>query len=217
MTMPPDHTAALTRTGFPVPAGDWTEAERDLLDRYGHWLSALADGSLSPVTPEQEQFVATARGAAEPRTAFELAWAKCRQPVAPKVGAADLAAQMDQLQAARIAAENARDEYEARRQAILKQVREELDALDAEFGPLISEKEEAAALAEADVRDAALAYGASFKHVGIHAVYARGRVTWDGKGLTEYARDHPDVEAFKKVGEPTVSLRFEKAVEAKDE
>jgi uncharacterized protein YifE (UPF0438 family) len=213
MKMPPDHTAALTRTGFPVPAGDWTEAERELLDKFGHWLSGLADGSLSPVTPEQEQFVAVARGAAEPRTDFERAWMKWRQsaPVPPQVGPNELAARMDQLQAARLAVENARDEYDARRQAILQQVQAELDALEAEFGPRIAAKEEAAAVAEADVRDAALGYGASLKHAGIHAVFARGRVTWDGKGLAEYARDHPEVEAFKKVGEPTVSLRFEKA------
>jgi uncharacterized protein YifE (UPF0438 family) len=211
MKMPPDHTAALMRTGFPVPAGDWTEAERDLLDRYGHWLAALADGSLAPVTPEQEQFVAVARENAEPRTAFELAWAKWRQaaPISPKVGPAELATQMGQLQAARIAVENVKDEYAARRLAILQQVQPELDALDTEFGPLIAEKEEAAGLVEADVRSAALVYGSSFKHAGIHAVYARGRVTWDGKALAEYARDHPDVEVFKKVGEPSVSLRFD--------
>jgi uncharacterized protein YifE (UPF0438 family) len=213
MALPPDHAAALVRTGFPVPAGDWTPAERDLLNRFGHWMSALADGSLAPVTPDQERFVAVARGAAEPRSDHERVWAKWRQaaPAPRAVGADELAARIDRLQAARIGIENLKDERAARRAAILKPVQPELDALDAEFAALIAEKEEAASLAESDVRDAALAYGASYKHAGVHAVYSRGRATWDGKGLAEYARDHPEVEAFKKVGEPSVSLRFEKA------
>jgi hypothetical protein len=39
------------------------------------------------------------------------------------------------------------------------------------------------------------------------AVYANGRVTWDNKGLQAYAEWHPEVDKYKKVGEPSVSIR----------
>jgi len=39
------------------------------------------------------------------------------------------------------------------------------------------------------------------------AVYAKGRVTWDGKGLDGYAVANPEVAAFRRVGEPSVSIR----------
>lgn len=39
------------------------------------------------------------------------------------------------------------------------------------------------------------------------AVYSKPRVTWDGKGLTGYMVAHPEIEAFKKVGKPSVSIR----------
>ena len=58
-------------------------------------------------------------------------------------------------------------------------------------------------------RQAAVAYGSSFKHAGVHAVYVRGRVSWDAKGLESYADDHPEVREHRRVGEPSVSLRFE--------
>lgn len=211
MTLPPDHAAALDRVGFPVPPGGvWSDAERDLLARYGHWMAALADGSLAPVTPEQEHFLGVTRGTAEPTTPFERAWVKCRKVDAmPKVGPLDVTAHLDGLQAARTAVANAKDEYDARRQAILRPVQPELDALEAEFGPWIAAKEDAASVAEADARAAVRAHGTSVRHAGVHAVYARGRVTWDGKGLAEYVQDHPDVEVFRKVGEPSVSLRFD--------
>jgi len=51
--------------------------------------------------------------------------------------------------------------------------------------------------------------GQSIKEVGIYAVYARGRVTWDGRGLSEYAQTNPEVQQFRRIGPPTVSLRYQ--------
>jgi len=53
--------------------------------------------------------------------------------------------------------------------------------------------------------------GQSVKHEGVYAVYARGRVSWDGRGLSEYAQTHPDVQQFPPrraaLGEPALSGR----------
>lgn len=39
------------------------------------------------------------------------------------------------------------------------------------------------------------------------AVWSKGRVTWDGKGLGGYMVAHPEIEAFRREGKPSVSIR----------
>ena len=41
----------------------------------------------------------------------------------------------------------------------------------------------------------------------LHAIYAAGRASWDTKALEGYAVAHPEILQFKKVGEPSVSIR----------
>jgi hypothetical protein len=50
---------------------------------------------------------------------------------------------------------------------------------------------------------------------GIHAIYYRGRVMWDSRGLSSYAETHPEVLEFRRIGNPSVSIRY-KATELKD-
>jgi uncharacterized protein YifE (UPF0438 family) len=188
------------------------DQERELLSRYGHWLEALATGDLVPTTPEQIRFARVARGEAEPRSAFEVAWAKHRSAAGvgrPRVGPMELADRLEQLQAARTAAVAVQDEYAERRAAIMEHVRPLLEALDAEFADRLQATGAEVSLLEAEAREAALAFGASFRHAGVHAVYTRPRITWDARGLTRYAETHPEVAEFRRVGEPSVSLRFQ--------
>lgn len=67
---------------------------------------------------------------------------------------------------------------------------------------------------EADIKSAVLQHGESIKGEKLQAVYAKGRETWDSKGLTGYAIVHPEILKLKKVGEPSVSLRVVKEAEA---
>ena len=60
---------------------------------------------------------------------------------------------------------------------------------------------------EQDVKATVIDFGASVKSDHLHAVYNRGRMRWDTKGLAGYAVAHPEVGAFHTVGEPSVSLR----------
>jgi hypothetical protein len=218
MSLPADHTALLQRKGFPVPpGGDLSDQERALLAKYGHWLEALAGGSLAPLTPEQEQFVRVARGEAEPRSPFEVAWGKLRRADAlavPRVGPLELTELLARLQKARDEAAAVRDEHSTLRERILEEVRPLLEALDAEYAGQFAATGEAVGQLEAQVREAVLTFGASFRHGGIGAVFNRGRVTWDGKGLSRYVEEHPEVGAFRRVGAPSVSLRYQPAAEA---
>jgi len=44
----------------------------------------------------------------------------------------------------------------------------------------------------------------------ISAIWNKGKTTWDGKLLEGYALAHPDINAARKVGKPTVSFRLAK-------
>jgi hypothetical protein len=183
-----------------------------LLARYGYWLEALATGALAPSTPEQLQFLRVCRGEAEPRSAFEVAWAKhqwAAEPARPRAGPMELAAHLERLQAARAAALAVQEAYAARRATILERVRPLLETLDAEFADRLRATQAEASRLEAEAREALLAFGASFRHAGVHAVYCRPRVTWDSRGLARYVETHPEVAELRRVGKPSVSLRFE--------
>lgn len=211
MQDPTDHTRLLARHDYPVAVmAQLTDAQRQLLARYGYWLEALAEGTLEPATAEQRHFVQVARGEAAPQSAFEVTWVEHRRalltpPPAPEV---DIAQRLAQLEAARVAVAAANDEYEMRRAEILQRVQDELDALEVEFARRLEPLREENAHAEEEARAAVLAYGSSFRYGRVQAVYARGRVTWDAKGLARYMESHPEVGQFRRVGQPSVSFRL---------
>ena len=60
---------------------------------------------------------------------------------------------------------------------------------------------------EEDIKDAVLALGESVKSDRMQAVWNKARETWDSKNLDGYAAARPEILAFKKVGEPSVSFR----------
>ena len=64
----------------------------------------------------------------------------------------EVAARFEQLAAARAAAEAVREEYSARRTAILEQVHPQLDAVDAEFADRLQAVNDEASRAEAEAR-----------------------------------------------------------------
>ncbi len=119
-------------------------------------------------------------------------------------------AQLDELSEVRAAAEITRRDYEARRAEILKAVQAELDELEAEYQPLLDAAQKRAETLEAEIRQAVEERGASVRGAHLQAVYTRGRVTWDSRKLDRYAESHPDINAFRRQGEPSVALRVAK-------
>src|SRR3954451_2029006 len=185
MSLPEDHAALLRRHDFEIPAdADLDDAERGLLSRYGRWMEALSSGVIRPLTPEQEQFVRVAHGEAEAQTEFERVWlklARSRKP-AEAVGPMEASARLAQLAGARRFLASLRAEREQRRQAVLEQVRAQLDEIEAAYADELRAAEEVVSQREAEARQAVLMAGQSIKEEGIYAVYVRGRVTWDGRG-----------------------------------
>jgi uncharacterized protein YifE (UPF0438 family) len=219
MGLPTDHAALLRRHDFVLPTDNGLdESERLLLLRYGRWLEALSTGMIQALTPEQEHFVSVTRGREEPSTEFERAWIKFTQLGAQsgttegvrsdRVGSLEVCGRLEQLAEAKRYAAEIHVEYENRRASVMEQVRAQLEALDAEFGEMLREADEEVSRLEGEVKEAVRAVGESVKHEGIRAVYMRGRVTWDNRGMTRYAEAHPDVLEFRRIGNPSVSIRY---------
>src|SRR5262249_14105144 len=121
-----------------------------------------------------------------------------------------ITARLNELAEIQAAVEVTRLDYEFRRAQILQAVQEELAALDEEYQPLLTTSAERVAALEEAIKAEVAEHGASVKGAHVQAVFTRGRVTWDTRGLDGYARAHPEVLAFRKEGDPSISLRVVK-------
>ena len=205
MLHPEDHAEYIAQHDFVIPPGDFTPVERELLTKYGRWMEALVSGAIAPVTPGQEQFLRVARGEGEPTTDFERVWLKV---LTEREVAKEAVRALELLRTARAHASEVEAEYLAARQVVLASVREQLDAVDATFAEQLQSANEGSGAAEKAVRELVLKLARSVSLAGIKAVYSSPRVTWDNAKLTAFAEAHPEVKEFRKVGKPSVSLRF---------
>ena len=118
-----------------------------------------------------------------------------------------VSAKLERLSNLRAAADLARLDYEFKRTVILKQIQFELDALDAEYKPVLEAAETNLATLENEIKTDVLLYGESISGGTYRATYNHGRVSWDNDGMAKYAAFHPDVLQYRKQGQPIVSLR----------
>jgi hypothetical protein len=100
-----------------------------------------------------------------------------------------------------------RMDYEAKRAEVLKAVQAELDALEAEYDPLLDAAQKNASALEAEIKNNVLLGGESVTTDVSQAIYMKGRVTWDTSGIDKYAQLHPEVLKYRKEGQPSVALR----------
>lgn len=100
--------------------------------------------------------------------------------------------------------------YQAEREAIIAPVREALEDVDQQLIDATSELRFKIGAMEESIKYQVVDLGKSVKGSSLHAVYSKPRVTWDSKGLDGFAVAHPEMEAFRKVGQPSVSIRSAK-------
>lgn len=105
-----------------------------------------------------------------------------------------------------------RDALEGEKQALIDglltpEIKKRLDDIDAEMAAKAEAVESNIASLEAEIKGDVLAHGESVKGEGVQAVWSKGRMTWDSKGLASYSETHPEILEFQKTGEPSVSLR----------
>lgn len=120
---------------------------------------------------------------------------------------AAIEARLDELADIRKAEALTRAEYEARRIEILQKVQAELDALEAEYQPVLETSAARLAQLEAAIRHDVLRHGANISGHRLQALYSASRVTWDPEGVAHYAAAHPDLLQFRRQGEPSVAIR----------
>lgn len=119
----------------------------------------------------------------------------------------DIVNLLDQLSELKSASDVARLDYESKRKLILQQVQDELNELDAEYNPLFETVGERMANLEQEIKSLVLAGRTSVKGSGLHAVYMSGRTSIDMARLEGYILTHPELNALKKLGEPSVQIR----------
>ena len=102
------------------------------------------------------------------------------------------------------------EKAQATKAAIPIEVSERIGKIEIEFADRLYVANVNIASTKAAIKDGTLELGSTVKGADYMAVWAKGRVTWDGKGLSGYMVAHPEIEAFRKEGKPSVSIRRKK-------
>jgi hypothetical protein len=96
---------------------------------------------------------------------------------------------------------------EARLAALTPAVRQRLRDLEAYYAADLETLETQVQARTTLVKEAVLVHGHSVQGHGLHAVYVRGRVSWNDAALQGYATTHAEVLQFRTHGAPSVSIR----------
>lgn len=99
-------------------------------------------------------------------------------------------------------------DYDAKREKIMSLVQEQLDELTAEYAPMLESAKSLLADLEKQAKELVVANGESAKVDGLSVSYVKGRVSWDTKALDGYAAAHPEIEQFRKEGEPSARISW---------
>lgn len=100
------------------------------------------------------------------------------------------------------------DKEKAKATVITPEIKAELNAIDIEFDELASAISATIDQLTAEVKKEVLVRGGSTKKGDSYygANFVKGRVSWDTKALEGYAAAHPEIEKFRKVGNPSVRI-----------
>jgi len=90
---------------------------------------------------------------------------------------------------------------------LMASVKVEIDAMESHYNSQVAEWLEMAEKLEVEIKADVVANGASVKASHLHAVYSKGRVTWDGKKLDGMMSLIPQLMDARKEGDPSVTIR----------
>jgi uncharacterized protein (DUF3084 family) len=79
--------------------------------------------------------------------------------------------------------------------------------IEIEFGGKAQDAEENIKKLEAEIKAEVKAEGKSIKGKYFHAVYVKGRVTWNTDKMDAWLVDHPFLKDARKEGDPSITLR----------
>lgn len=116
--------------------------------------------------------------------------------------------QLDELALLQGKLEGLSIEKQERRDELLPAiVKTQLRQLDTEFEAKTELLNESIGLLDAEIRTGVISHGEKVKGTWLQALWVKGRVSWDAKGLEGYAVANPDVRAFRSEGNPSVTIR----------
>ena len=87
------------------------------------------------------------------------------------------------------------------------EIKQQLSDIDAETAPEFEAITEKKKELEANIKDSVIRIGESVKGAVYHAVWSKGRVSWNDNGLMQYLSVHPEIAYLREVGNPSVSIR----------
>jgi hypothetical protein len=87
------------------------------------------------------------------------------------------------------------------------EIKVKIAEIEAEFKPKTEGLQQNIGALESEVKTEVVTLGESVKGNVLHAVYAKGRITWDTKGLEGVLVNQPELAKFRKEGDPSVSIR----------
>lgn len=99
---------------------------------------------------------------------------------------------------------------ELRAKVLTPEIQAALDDIAAEEASALEAAGNGIEQLTAKIKAAVIEDGATVKADFLQAVYMKGRVSWNTKALNGYAAAHPEIEQFRKVGKPSVSIRVVK-------
>lgn len=88
-----------------------------------------------------------------------------------------------------------------------QRIRDKVEALRTTFAENNSVIDAEISELENSIRQDVIDEGATIKGSNLMAVYNKGRITWDTKGLDGFMVAHPEIEVFRSVGDPSVTIR----------
>ena len=115
---------------------------------------------------------------------------------------------LEQMVEVNAAVQVTRLDYEAKQAEIMATVQAELNALSAEYDPLLDSGRERLQALEAQAKELCIMRGQSAKVDGLAVTYVKGRTSWDTKALEGYAAAHPEIERFRMDGNPSARLSW---------
>lgn len=86
------------------------------------------------------------------------------------------------------------------------EIKARLEEIEAEFAPRLEAVAQNIEALKEEIKQDVLQQGASVRGSFLQAVWNKGRVSWDNQKMEQYALYHPEVLAYRKQGQPFVSI-----------
>jgi len=99
------------------------------------------------------------------------------------------------------------EDVEQKTKDVYAEINKRKTDIEIEFSGKANDADENIKQLEAEIKAEVKATGKSVKGKFLHAVYVKGRVTWNTDKMDAWVVDHPFLKEARKEGEPSITLR----------